>query len=363
MFRRRASASARGGRASLRPALLLSARALIGAVAKNPGRTQIAPDGRPSHSPPRVPRWLAPLALSGCLLLLGGQPHAEQSPLAGPLTVSHNLTLSADVRVPPNGIGLEVTASDIRIDLNGHEIAGDGTGTGISINGQRGVIVTHGRIRGCLQGLTIDGGGKHQLTGLVVRGHGGNGIQIVNSNENTVTGCTILENARMGLLLQSASGNRIADNQFQRNRGPGDSGGITLEYSSANQVSGNTLQENGAWGLRLLEASQKNLIAGNTIKDTYLPVPAGPAQPGQPGVSWQPGLILNAGATGNEVRANVLTGNSFGLFLWGGAVVNRITANQATDNRSLDLLDLNKTCAVNTWSDNQFARANHFCDH
>lgn len=297
------------------------------------------------------------------LLLIGSGPDAEQLPVTGPLRVAESTTLTADVRVPPGGIGIEVTASQVQIDLNGHEIFGDGTGTGLSLFGQSDVVVTHGRVRGCAQGLLLNGGSNNRLADLAVQGQGGDGIDIVNGVGNVVTGCTILDNGRMGLLLQGGSGNQITNNRFQRNRGTGDCGGITLEYSSNNEVSNNTLQENGAWGMRLLQQSVKNLITGNTITETSLPLPADQVQPGQPTVSWQPGLVLNAGATGNDVRGNTLSANGFGVFLWAGAMGNRFTGNKATDDHNLDLLDLNETCATNTWSDNEFGQASRSCDH
>ena len=123
------------------------------------------------------------------------------------------MSLRADVHVPPDGVGLQVTRSDIRIDLNGHDIVGEGAGTGISIQGRSGVTVTNGRIRGCGQGVVIQGGGPHRLAGLVIQGNQGNGVQIVGSDQNTLTGCTVLENTQMGLLLQDASGNEVKANR------------------------------------------------------------------------------------------------------------------------------------------------------
>jgi parallel beta-helix repeat protein len=329
MFWRRTSATAHGGPASLRPARL----------------------------------WTTQVLLFGPLLLVGSGPNADQLPVSGPLVADGSMTLTADVRVPPGGIGIEVTASQVRIDLNGHEIYGGGTGTGISLVGQRDVVVTHGRLRGCAQGLLLSGGSKNRLADLVVQGQGGDGIEIVNSEGNTVMGCTVLDNGRMGLLLQGGSGNQVTNNHFQGNRGAGDCGGVTLEYSSHNVVSNNTLEDNGAWGMRLLQESTQNLITGNMITETGMPLPPDQLQPGQPTVAWQPGLVLNAGATGNDVRGNTLSENGFGLFLWNGAVDNRFTGNKATGNHGVDLVDLNGTCAVNTWSDNELGSGNRSCDH
>jgi parallel beta-helix repeat protein len=63
------------------------------------------------------------------------------------------------------------------------------------------------------------------------------------------------------------------------------------------------------------------------------------------------------------VRGNTLSANGFGLFLWKGAVDNRFTGNKATDNHGVDVVDLNATCAANTWSDNEFGPGSRFCDH
>ena len=65
---------------------------------------------------------------------------------------------------------------------------------------------------------------------------------------------------------------------------------------------------------RLLEQSRKNVIAANRIIDSSLPVPGDRIRPGQPAVAWQPGLVLNAGANQNEIHANLLGSNGFGLF-------------------------------------------------
>jgi parallel beta-helix repeat protein len=300
-------------------------------------------------------RWMAIFVLSGTSLALVRYLHAAENPVSGPLVVRQSLRLRADIRVPPQGVGIQISAPNVRIDLDGHRIEGDGSGVGIEIDGQTGCLIAGGTIRACERGVEISRGGSHRLLRLAILEHTGAGVWVIDSRHNEVTDCVINGSAQFGVLIEGGGGNRLAADRLETNRGLGDSGGITLKHTRENLVRGNTIRGNGRWGLRLREGSERNRILNNQIAGSGLPLP---------GDLWMPhpGLVLDDGATDNELQGNTLTGNSSGLFLWEGAVRNRIERNVAVENISLDIVDLNPTCEVNVWIDNRIGRANHICN-
>jgi parallel beta-helix repeat protein len=300
-------------------------------------------------------RWAAVFA-HACVLLwpvLG--PRAAESPETGPIVVRGNIRLQADVRVPPGGVGLQIAVPDARIDLNGHQILGEGSGVGIQIEHQTGSLVSGGTVRGCERGVVISGGEGHRLLGLTVVEQAGDGVQIVDSSHNEVTACTLSRNGQYGLSVRGGDRNRIAANRIDENRGSSDSGGITLQHTRENLLRDNRLRSNGTWGIRLREGSERNQVLRTEISGSGLLLPDGLWSP-------HPGVVLDDGATENELRENVATGNSYGLFFWAGAARNRIERNVGTGNISFDLVDLNPECGSNVWIDNRFERAHYACN-
>ena len=75
--------------------------------------------------------WLVALVLAS--LVTGAAQTAQASDLCG-VTIVENLTLDHDQTC--TGDGLVVGADGITIDLNGHTLAGLGTGVGIEVTGR-----------------------------------------------------------------------------------------------------------------------------------------------------------------------------------------------------------------------------------
>ena len=87
------------------------------------------------------------------------------------------------------------------------------------------------------------------------------GIQLNNSDFNTVIGNTCQEANRWGIYLYSSNNNTITGNTCQGN----DDDGIWLSYSNNNTVTGNTCQGNGFDGI-YLHSSNNNTVTGNTCQ-------------------------------------------------------------------------------------------------
>ncbi|MBN1280647.1 MAG: right-handed parallel beta-helix repeat-containing protein [Candidatus Thermoplasmatota archaeon] len=109
------------------------------------------------------------------------------------------------------------------------------------------------------------------------------------SNDNTVSGNTIVNNQRMngvyvnGGSYNTISGNIIANNNYH---------GIRLEYSSHNVVEENRIVNNRGYGIYLW-SSTDNLVVGNTIRQSY----------------WE-GILIGDTSGGNTVYHNNFIENS-----------------------------------------------------
>lgn len=88
-----------------------------------------------------------------------------------------------------------------------------------------------------------------------------NGIEVMNSNDCTVSGNTAEDNVGGGIVLEGSSKTLVRGNQLRRNTGSG----ILLGGGSYNEVSGNTLVESEIG----MGFSSKNLISGNDISGKY----------------------------------------------------------------------------------------------
>jgi parallel beta-helix repeat protein len=209
--------------------------------------------------------------------------------------------VSADLRLENDltcaGDGLTVSGSGIRINLNGHTIAGSGTGVGIRVTASRDVSIQGGTIRGFLQGMFVAGS-----SGVVI-----------NDNEFTENGTAVL--------LQASSGNTIKANRVWQNSlrafmlRPNTAGVVSTD----NDVVDNLLIDNPT-GIFLI-SQPGNTFKGNTISGSTVAAID---------MSWPPG------ASGNLIKGNLLTMSAVGIRFAAGWTSNTILGNTLLTN----------TCAV-----------------
>lgn len=163
-------------------------------------------------------------------------------------TITQTTTLTHDIGPCPAGVdGLDVTASNITLNLNGHSITGSNTHEvaaageqvqqiGVHLLGVSGVVVTNGTVQHFDAGVAIEGGARNTISNLSV---------LNNVNHQVFTGVT----SRVdfcdygdGVVADNSSNNRIENNRLAHN-GPFD--GIALvDNSDNNKIIGNELQSN-----------------------------------------------------------------------------------------------------------------------
>jgi parallel beta-helix repeat protein len=240
-------------------------------------------------------------------------------------TVTSDVTLTDDLVC--SGTALTVGAGGVTIDLDGHAIRGDGTGTGVfvfldvtgDVTVREGAIggfftgiaalrgnlrVTHVNISGNEgSGISVSGMGQSRQTRLMLTDsnihHNGSGVGVCTflSRQNVITGNSISHNERGGITACFDSGGVIADNRIKHNGGDG----VSLQ-DSFSDIIGNVLSDNGRNGLLITES-----IAGAgpqyTVKDNVAD------RNGELGISLQfsapPGFaVLLADGSGNSAKRN-----------------------------------------------------------
>jgi parallel beta-helix repeat protein len=245
------------------------------------------------------------LVLAGALGALGGlAPGATAAPTAvscgSTITVSGTYVLVADC----SGGGIEITASDVTLKLNGNTMTGcSSCGSGVFVRDAFGAV----------SGVTIKG------PGTIIGYNAGVqlGVAINGVSGSSVSGLTVTSNAD-GILLDGASGSTVRGITANKNV----NAGVDLFQSSHNTVSGNTANHSNADGILLQGGSAANAVSGNTANNNN-----------------KDGIDLVTGATGNTVSGNTAQGNS-----------------------TFDLFDGND-CGSNTWTGNTFKTANLTCIH
>ena len=224
-------------------------------------------------------RQPSPDALPTTSLACGAQ-------ITGSIRLDYDLTCA--------GNALLVNGDGITVDLNGHTLAGSGTGNGITVTGSHGVTISGGTVKGFLSGIFAS-----SSTDLLIR-----------DNEFSAN--------REAVLLQATSGSVIKHNT------------ATNHAMRAFMIRPNT-----SGGL-----STNNVVIGNLVVDT----PTGIYLIRQPGNTIQEntivgsaiaGIDLAEGASGvsdNIVRANHLMGGGAGIRFAAGWIDNTFVGNRIEAN-------------------------------
>ena len=223
---------------------------------------------------------------------LGAPFHAEANDLCG-ATIFSNLKLNHDLTCA--GDGLIVGADGIRLDLNGHTIAGSGSGVGISVFGRTNVSIFGGIVQNFETGVRV-----LNSTSIVVKENqfleNGDGVDLqAGSIGNTIRENEFWDNRTRGIMLRGATSNNvIKENTFTGNRV-----GILVFGAVATTVKENIVSSSSLAGIRVNVIATRNLIVENTVTSN----PAG--------IDF---IVTPTGsATGNTFVENTIAINTCGL--------------------------------------------------
>jgi nitrous oxidase accessory protein NosD len=187
--------------------------------------------------------------------------------------------LLSDLVVGGTQSALMITADNVTVDLNGHQISGPGTnsGTGILINGASGVKVRNGNIRDLGFGVTVMNSDLVTIEGLQIAGRDiavpmpppEVGIMIVNSKSVVVKHNDIFS-VGLGIFVRGTGsmGNHIYENTVTAAR----NGQLGICYNPApgsmGGPRGDTVERNAISGFRFaiqVNAGGPNVFKNNTL--------------------------------------------------------------------------------------------------
>jgi len=252
-------------------------------------------------------------------------------PIAQSIRVNNNL------QDCPND-GLVVTASNITIDLNGHEIDGTNHSGKYGVNDVGGfdhVTVKNGYIRNFVVGVRCEGADHALLQGLTVSGGTGEGLQVLNgSTYDTIKGNFVTGIKNSGIRTDHVSNVLVTKNVSSGNNFVGilDTSS-TNDVISSNQVSGNNWDGIGTWsstGTRIINnRSISNEAAGVSDVSSTSVVITGNRLTSNTGYGIYLGPAYEATVRGNNASSNGFSG--IGIYGGGGNVVTRNVASNNED--------------------------------
>jgi parallel beta-helix repeat protein len=231
-------------------------------------------------------------ALLIALLTLGSVGGMTANDLCG-TTVTGDVKLDHDLVC--SGDALVVGADGIRIDLNGHTVAGLGAGVGIVVAGRSDVTVANGVIQNFAVAMRLN-----DATGIIIRDNAfvqnGEGIDVQAGG----IGNTIKANAFQGhtiraiMLRGGSSDNDIKGNTFIGNRI-----GVLVFGATDTEVKDNLVSGSSLAGIRFNVVATGNTIKGNTLSSNLAAIDF---------------VVTPTGSSvGNELKGNTLSGNGCGL--------------------------------------------------
>jgi parallel beta-helix repeat protein len=225
--------------------------------------------------------------------------------------------------------GIDIKASNVTLNLNGHKITGatGGTFTGIWVNPSGGsqlstiLIQGPGLIQGFHSGIAIYSSANvkvdHVTSALNIIDGLFAGKPVGSLTNLAVTDSVFAGNGRFGILLDGSTNGNIVNNDASGNA----SHGIFLEFGSNNQVVQNIANGNQAFGISLFEES------------------------------------------GSSANNNTTIGNPFGGIGANGSAGLLVQYNTSEGNAVQDMFEFGATCGTDTWQFNTFFTSNAGCIH
>jgi parallel beta-helix repeat protein len=260
---------------------------------------------------------LAVLAAAVAAFLTFGVGHALATTVVCGQLITQDTKVSNDLLDCPDD-GLVIGADNVKLDLGGHLIDGDGLSGGNGIantGGFDGVTIKNGTIQEFDQGVNLLGASDNKLNRLDVLTNRSGIVLGPGSDNNTVDRNQVHDNPRVGgIVAEGTTGNTIAHNTVYNNGSSGiGSVGIGVLSSTNTEVSNNDVFDNLMAGIWLIDADA-GLVKMNTVQS-----------------NGNYGIQSFSGSTGNLFLRNVSNeNNADGIHVDDPG--NTITGNQADMN-------------------------------
>lgn len=263
--------------------------------------------------------------------------------------ITASVKLTADLSC--TGDALLVAGDKVKVDLQGHTIAGDGDAADVGVkilSLAEGVTVTNGTITDFGNGVRIDQNGGHTVSKLTVRSTTADAILLAFTAASKVSGNTIVDTDGNGIRLDHAgpgsaiSGNSVVDAVGAGISVDGDDAGITknaVSYASTAisvegvgaVVSGNQVAQ-GGFGISVF--GDHATVKDNAVDSTsaYGIAASGPGDVlvsgNRIGGAGNYGVVIQVSGSA-QVNKNVVTGGDSGgiWFVSGSGGVSGNTTN------------------------------------
>ncbi|ACL17144.1 Carbohydrate binding family 6 [Methanosphaerula palustris E1-9c] len=247
------------------------------------------------------------LVLSSALLVLPAT--AASIPVNGPVVITEPGTyvLTQDITSSSQIVCIEIKASNVVFDGQGHQISGvnnEGS-AGIFVSKDAstpvtGVTIKNVRLNNWFYGVYLLNAQNSAIQDVTTTGNANAGMVLYSgSTGNTISGSTLTGNGR-GIILSTSSGsNTISGNTLTGNSNQG----IYIFDSNGNTVNGNTITNNTNAGLFIYSASA-NSVYNNNFSNLYNALFGGT-------------IGSNSWNTNQATGTNIVGGPSIGGNFWG----------------------------------------------
>ena len=209
-------------------------------------------------------------------------------------TIVADLKLDSDLSC--SGDGLFVGADGVKINLNGHTIAGSGVGVGITVRARRDVVIHGGTITDFVTGIFVSNSSE-----VVVKENrltrNREAVFLIASSGNVVKGNIAWQNLLRGIMIRpNASGVVSTQNLVIENTHTANPSGILLFAQPGNIIKENLIAESSVAGIDLTGGG----ASGNVMKENILTANAA-------------GIKFGPGWTGNRIIENSIQMNTCGV--------------------------------------------------
>ncbi|MEU6724807.1 right-handed parallel beta-helix repeat-containing protein [Nonomuraea wenchangensis] len=243
---------------------------------------------------------LGSMVLAGALptpaWALGGNYKGETNVVCGQV-ITRSIKLANDLH-NCSGIGLEVGASHITIDLNGHTIDGSGalrpfsgidnSSQGLSRTGHSSVTIKNGTITDFGGGITLaDGANRNLVQHVLAIANGGSGISAQGVDHPHISDSAATDTITAGIWLTS-----VTNAHIERSAAADNPIGIRLDSVTNARIERNAALRNVLNGILLSGTSRGTVLYRNSVVN-----------------NGGDGILVRASVTGTHIDNNDVNGN------------------------------------------------------